>query len=89
MVGFGLGLITCIVNQKIQLDIFVFNEVNFPKWLMVGVVILRVTSFVAIKIVGFNLVVAEVGDLAVSIWHLGFCIQVVVWLKTRAQFDGW
>jgi hypothetical protein len=25
----------------------------------------------------------------VSIWHLGFCIQVVVWLKTRAQFDGW
>jgi hypothetical protein len=50
---------------------------------MVGVVILRITSFVAIIIVGFDPIIDEVGDLVISMRHLGFCIQVVMWLKTR------
>lgn len=56
---------------------------------MVGVVILRITSFAIINIVGFDLVVVEAGDLDVSIRRLGFCTQVAMWLKIRVQSDGW
>ncbi len=41
---------------------------------MVGVVIIRITSFAIVKIVGFDLAIAKVGNLAVSMWHSGFCI---------------
>jgi len=89
MVGFGLRFIVCVMNQRIQSGIFVVYEADFPKEPLVGVIILRVTSFADVRIVDFNLAIAEVGDLDVSMWHLGFCTQVVVWLKTRAQSDGW
>ncbi len=84
MVGFGLRLILRVMSQRIQLGIFVFYEADFPKELMVGVIILRVTSFATVGIVGFDHAIAEVGDLDVNMWHLGFYTQVVVWLKTRA-----
>jgi hypothetical protein len=89
MVGFGLGFIICVMSQRIQLGISIFDEANFPRGLVVGVVILKITSFAIVRIVGFDLIVAEVRDLVVNIWHLRFCIQVVMWLKTRAQIDGW
>jgi len=55
---------------------------------MVGVVILRITSFATIIVVGFDPIVPEVGDLVVSMRHLGSCIQVVMWLKIRVQSNG-
>jgi hypothetical protein len=69
--------------------ISMFDEIRFPKELMIGAVILIITGFVAIKIINFDLVVVEVGDVVVSMWHSGFHTHVIVWLKTRTQFDGW
>ncbi len=56
---------------------------------MVGVAIKRITSFATVRIVKFDLAIAEVGDLIVSMQHSRFCTQVAVWLETRVQFDGW
>jgi hypothetical protein len=56
---------------------------------VVGVVILRITSFTDLSIVGFDPIVVEVGDLVVSMQYSRFCTQVAVWLKTRVQSSGW
>ncbi len=66
-----------------------FDEVGFPRKPMIGVVILKFMRFVAIKIINFDLAMVEVGDVAMSMWHLGFHIHVTIWLKTRMQSDGW
>jgi hypothetical protein len=50
---------------------------------MVGIIILRIISFVAVSIVGFDPIVVEIWDLVVSMWHSRFYTQVVVWLETK------
>jgi hypothetical protein len=68
------------MNQKIQSSISIFYEVDFLRELVVGDVILRITSFAIVNIVRFDLVVIKVGDSDVSIRHLGLCTQVAMWL---------
>jgi hypothetical protein len=50
---------------------------------VVGAVILRITSFAVVSIVGFDPIVVEVRDLVVNMQHSRFYTQVVVWLITR------
>jgi hypothetical protein len=50
---------------------------------MIGVVILKIMGFVAIKIINFDPVVAKVGDVAMNMQHLGFHIHVIEWLETK------
>lgn len=56
---------------------------------MIGVVILIIRGFVAIKIINFDPIVVEVGDVVVNMRHSGFHTHVTIWLKTTTQFDGW
>jgi hypothetical protein len=49
---------------------------------MVSAIILIIAGFAAVSIIGFDHAV-EVGDLVVSMPHLGFYTQVDVWLKTK------
>jgi hypothetical protein len=45
----------CAMRRKIQSCIFIFDEIEFCKELIIGVFILRIISFVTIKVVGFDL----------------------------------
>jgi hypothetical protein len=66
-----------------------FDEIGFPREPMIRVVIIRIMGFVAIKIISFDLTVAEVGDLAMSMRHSRFHTHATVWLKNRMQSNGW
>jgi hypothetical protein len=56
----------CAMSQRIQSSIFIFDECNFPREPMIGVVILRITSFIVIKIIAFDPTIVEIGGIAVS-----------------------
>jgi len=77
------------MSQRIQSRISIFDECNFPREPMIGVVILRVTRCRNIKIIGFDPIVVEVGSIVVSYMrHSKFQTQVAMWLKTRTSFGG-
>jgi len=55
----------------------------------VEVATLTIIRFVSIIIiVGFDTIVAKVGDVVVGVIHVGFFMKVVLWLKTGLKFDG-
>jgi hypothetical protein len=54
------------MNQRIQSHISIFDECNFPRETVIGVVILRITSFIAIKIIGFDPTIVKVRGIVVS-----------------------
>lgn len=74
--------IVCFMNLRIQSSISIFYEADFPRAKMVSAIILKIAGFAAVSIIGFDHVV-EVGDLVVSMRHLGFYTQVDAWLKTK------
>ncbi len=51
--------------------------------------LLRFLGFGSVTLVGIDLEVAKVGDIAVEITHSGFHTQAEVWLKVRNGVDGW
>jgi hypothetical protein len=54
--------------------------VTFPNELRARTLVLR--------IIGFDLVVVEVGNIAIGLLHVGFFMKVALWLKTRCDFNG-
>jgi hypothetical protein len=54
-----------------------------------GAVILHFLGFGVITLVGIDLEVARVGDVAVEVAHSGFHTQAKVWLRVRNGVDGW
>jgi hypothetical protein len=66
-----------------------FDETNFPRELVIGVLIPKFIGFTIIKIIGFDPIVAEVGNVAIHTKDSRFYTHVVVWLKTRTQSNGW
>jgi hypothetical protein len=54
-----------------------------------GAVILRFLGFGVVTLVGIDLEVARVGDIAVEIAHSGFHTRAEVWLRVRNGADGW
>lgn len=49
-------------------------------------IVIRFVSIIII--VGFDPIVAKVGDVVVGVIHVGLFVKVVLWLKTRLKFDG-
>jgi hypothetical protein len=42
-----------------------------------------------LKILGFDPFEVEVGDIAITIIHVGFFSKATIWLKTKVGSDGW
>jgi hypothetical protein len=54
-----------------------------------GSLILKIVGFTSLKIIGFDPFEAKVGDIAITIIHVGFFFKATIWLKTRAWSRGW
>jgi hypothetical protein len=65
-----------------------FDEEGFSWEPQVGSLILRILGFASLKIIGFDPSKAEVGDIAITITHVGFFSKVAIWLKTKASSNG-
>jgi hypothetical protein len=54
-----------------------------------GAVVLHFQGFGVVTIVGIDLEVAHIGDIAVEIAHSGFHTRAEVWVKARNGPSGW
>jgi hypothetical protein len=54
----------------------------------VGSFILKITRFVLVITVGFDLVVGEVENIALKVMHAKFFMKVALWMKTTSRFDS-
>jgi hypothetical protein len=54
----------------------------------VGLVIIKITRFSFVTIIGFDPHSATIGDLAIIIMHYGFFMKVAIWIKTRERANG-
>ncbi len=59
------------------------DDVAFPKEPNVGFVIVKITRFASMIIIGFDPHAAKVGDLAINIIHSKVFMKVVIWIKIR------
>jgi hypothetical protein len=64
------------------------DNVAFSREPNVGFVIVRITRFASMIIVGFDPHVIEVGDLAINIIHSGLLMKETIWIKIREGVDG-
>jgi len=56
---------------------------------MIGAMIPKIMGFTIIIIIGFDPIVAKVGNVAIRMMNSRFYTRVVVWLKTRTRSNGW
>jgi riboflavin transporter FmnP len=64
------------------------NDVAFAMEPNVGFVIVRITRFASMIIVGFDPHATKVGDLAINIIHSWFFMKATIWIKIREGVDG-
>jgi hypothetical protein len=77
------------MSHRIQSSNVAFDEIEFRRELVVGIFVLIITSFVTLRIIGFDPNLAKAGDIAISMQHSRFYIEITIWLKMRIEFDGW
>jgi hypothetical protein len=65
-----------------------FDEEGFSWEPQTSSLILRILGFASLKIIGFDPTKAKVGDIAITIIHVGFFSKTSIWLKTRGGSDG-
>jgi hypothetical protein len=70
------------------MGIISLNDVAFSKKSNVGFVIIKITRFASMIIIGFDFHLAIVGDLAIGVMHFRFFMKVVIWIKTREGSSG-
>ncbi len=61
---------------------------TFPTELGRRTLILQIFGFATIIIVGFDLAIAELGDIVVGMVQVGFFMKAVLWLKTQSDPNG-
>jgi hypothetical protein len=76
------------MNRRISFGVSDFDEMEFSWELQASSLILRVTGFASLKILGFDPSKAKVRDIAITIIHADFFSKAAIWLKTKAGFDG-
>jgi hypothetical protein len=76
------------MNWRIRVEVFVFYEMGFSWESQTGSLILGLTRFAFLKIIGFDPCKAEVRDITITIIHDGFFSKVAIWLKTKVRFNG-
>jgi len=62
--------------------------VTFPTELGRRTLILKIIGFATIIIVGFDLAIAEVGDIVVGMVQARFFMKAALWLKTQSDPNG-
>jgi hypothetical protein len=77
------------MNRKISFGVSDFDEMEFSWELQASSLILKVTRFASLKILGFDPSKAKVGDIAITIIYADFFSKAAIWLKTRAWSNGW
>lgn len=65
-----------------------FDKFAFSKEPNVGSIIIKIIEFASTVIVGFDLRIVEVGDLAIGMMHAGFFIKETIWIKTKEGANG-
>ncbi len=53
-----------------------------------GSFILKITRFALVIIVGFDLVIGEVENIALKVMHAEFFMKVALWMKTKSGSDS-
>jgi hypothetical protein len=76
------------MSKRIQSRVFAFGEVTFPTELSAGTLILKITRFVSIIVVGFDPIVVEVRDIVVGGLNASYFVKATLWLKTHSDFNG-
>jgi hypothetical protein len=66
------------MSHRIQSGNVAFDETKFCRELVVGTPILWITCFVALRIIGFDSTLVEVGYITINMWHSGLCTQVTI-----------
>jgi hypothetical protein len=56
-----------IMSFRNRNGILSFDEITFPKELNVGIVVIQITKFTLVIIIGFDPSIAKVGDLVVGV----------------------
>jgi len=62
--------------------------VEFPTVPNTRTIILRVTGFASIIVVGFDLTTIKINDITIQVIHVGFFMKITLWLKTRSNLNG-
>lgn len=76
------------MSRKIQSRFFVFDETTFPAKLNTETLVLKIIGFANIIIVGFDLAVFKVGDIAIGVLNLSYFVKATLWLKTHSDSNG-
>ncbi len=61
---------------------------EFPIEPSTRTIILRVTGFASIIVVGFDPTTIKVNDIIIGVIHVGFFMKVTFSLKTHSDFNG-
>lgn len=76
------------MSFKNQDGILSFDDMFFLKKPNVGTLVIHITRFACVIIIGFNPSVVEVRDLAIGITQSRFFMKVTLWIKTRPGIAG-
>jgi hypothetical protein len=76
------------MNRRIQSGVFAFDEMTFPTEPSAGILVLKITRFASIIVVGFHPAVVEVRDIVVGVLNASYFVKVALWLKTCLNFNG-
>jgi hypothetical protein len=76
------------MSRRIQSKVFAFDEVKFLTKLGTRTIILKVTRFISIVIVGFDPTIVEINDTAIGVINVGFFMRATLWLKTCSNVNG-
>lgn len=61
---------------------------EFPTEPSTRTIILRVTGFASVIVVGFDLATIKTNDITIGVIHVGFFMKITLWLKTRSDLNG-
>jgi hypothetical protein len=76
------------MNSRNKMGVLSLDDVAFAKGPNVGFVIIKITGFVFVIMIGFDPHVSKVGDLAIAVMYSGLFMKATIWIKTRERVDG-
>jgi hypothetical protein len=76
------------MSRRIQSRFFAFDEMTFPTKLSTRTLVIKITRFANIIIVGFDLAISEVGYIAIGVLNVGYFVKAALWLKTHSDSNG-
>jgi hypothetical protein len=65
-----------------------FDEISFLMEPSVGTMVIQITGFTLVIIIGFYPSIVEIGNVVVGVAQSRFFMKVASWIKTKPQIDG-